>query len=249
MTPVKTPLQPPLKSTPPPQKPRGAEKPTPVVASLWTKLGKMLHTVLRHMTIRSFKNRMSLQEYQTARGIVYTAIFLYVLIGHTALKITIRWLGDVCTHIYMFCFLILAAYMFILIVSINVLRLHDIGRSGYWVLSPIFFIYKFFMGIDEEEGEPGSNQWGVNPTEQALSAGQNILPCPDDVRNLYMHATRQNNSSASYELGRRYFYGCGIVKSPLLAMRWLVKAANAGNPEALQFIATLTTSTPNKTTI
>lgn len=188
---------------------------------------------------------MSLQEYQTARGIIYTTVFLYVLIGTIVHKAAIRWLGDSFITTYQACFIILSIYLLVLIIGMNVRRLHDIGHSALWVLSPIFFIRKFYMGIDEDEGEPGQNSWGANPTETRYEPTENIPPCPPDIHDLYKRAVRNNDSSACYELGKRYFFGDGIQRNAILAMHWLQKGAHSGSTDALLFLNSL--SAPNST--
>jgi uncharacterized membrane protein YhaH (DUF805 family) len=47
-------------------------------------------------------------------------------------------------------------------ISVGVRRMHDIGRSGWWLLVPIVnLIFMFF------DSQPGSNEYGANPKEVA----------------------------------------------------------------------------------
>jgi uncharacterized membrane protein YhaH (DUF805 family) len=49
-------------------------------------------------------------------------------------------------------------------VGVSIRRLHDTGRSGWWLLicliPPIGLVIIYFMAL---EGEPGSNMYGPNP--------------------------------------------------------------------------------------
>jgi uncharacterized membrane protein YhaH (DUF805 family) len=62
--------------------------------------------------------------------------------------------------------------MFIPGLAVTVRRLHDTGRSGWWVLVGLipvigFIILLVFMVLDSQ---PASNQWGPNPKEAAPAA-------------------------------------------------------------------------------
>jgi uncharacterized membrane protein YhaH (DUF805 family) len=47
-------------------------------------------------------------------------------------------------------------------ISVGVRRMHDIGRSGWWILVPIVnLVFTFF------DSQPGTNEYGVNPKEVA----------------------------------------------------------------------------------
>ncbi len=53
-------------------------------------------------------------------------------------------------------------------VGVGIRRLHDTGRSGWWILlanSPLFFIYYYFMVLD---GDPGGNIYGESPKESYM---------------------------------------------------------------------------------
>jgi len=56
-------------------------------------------------------------------------------------------------------------------IAVSVRRLHDTGRSGWWLLVGLVpligsIILLVFM---IEDGKPGSNAWGANPKEQAAT--------------------------------------------------------------------------------
>ena len=53
-------------------------------------------------------------------------------------------------------------------VGVGIRRLHDTGRSGWWILlanSPLFFIYYYFMILD---GDSGGNIYGESPKESYM---------------------------------------------------------------------------------
>ena len=53
-------------------------------------------------------------------------------------------------------------------VGVGIRRLHDTGRSGWWILlanSPLFFIYYYFMVLD---GDSGGNIYGESPKESYM---------------------------------------------------------------------------------
>ena len=53
-------------------------------------------------------------------------------------------------------------------VGVGIRRLHDTGRSGWWVLlanSPLLFIYYYFMIL---EGDSGGNIYGESPKESYM---------------------------------------------------------------------------------
>jgi uncharacterized membrane protein YhaH (DUF805 family) len=60
--------------------------------------------------------------------------------------------------------LIVALGLLIPSISVGVRRLHDIGRSGWWILVPIVnLVFMFF------DSQPGTNEYGANPKEVAAS--------------------------------------------------------------------------------
>lgn len=52
--------------------------------------------------------------------------------------------------------------------AVGVRRMHDIGRSGWWVLTSLIPIW--FLVLACFESKPGTNQWGPNPKGQAAPA-------------------------------------------------------------------------------
>jgi len=56
-------------------------------------------------------------------------------------------------------------------IAVGVRRLHDVGKSGWWLLIGLIPIigglYLLYLMI--KDGQPGTNQWGFNPkTENAV---------------------------------------------------------------------------------
>jgi uncharacterized membrane protein YhaH (DUF805 family) len=48
-------------------------------------------------------------------------------------------------------------------IAVSIRRLHDIDRSGWWVLSVIVPVVLLFMMV--LDGKPGPNQYGFNPKD------------------------------------------------------------------------------------
>ncbi len=61
-----------------------------------------------------------------------------------------------------FCFediaFIVAIILIIPLLAVTARRLHDVGRSGWWMLCPILPIFWVF-----KDSDVGSNQWGISP--------------------------------------------------------------------------------------
>jgi uncharacterized membrane protein YhaH (DUF805 family) len=49
-------------------------------------------------------------------------------------------------------------------IAVGIRRMHDLGRSGWWIICPIVNIVFLFI-----DSQPGSNEYGPNPKE-AISA-------------------------------------------------------------------------------
>jgi uncharacterized membrane protein YhaH (DUF805 family) len=59
-------------------------------------------------------------------------------------------------------------------IAVTIRRLHDTGRSGWWILIgfvPIigFFVMLYFLFQDSE---PGANEYGPNPKQSEFTSGQ-----------------------------------------------------------------------------
>jgi len=53
-------------------------------------------------------------------------------------------------------------------IGVGIRRLHDSGKSGWWILaanSPIFFIYYYFMLLDSDDG---GNLYGESPKDSYI---------------------------------------------------------------------------------
>ena len=141
------------------------------------------------------------------------------------------------------------AYVAVLAISVNVRRLHDVGRSGWWTLVPVFFLIKNSLLHLDEDGEPGANAWGVNEEEQsAATEPAGDMPVPEGVAlpplmeqkeltALYRSAAWEGKPAARFKLAMCYFYGrSGTVQNRSLAFRWLYKAFESKSPEASVFL-------------
>lgn len=50
-------------------------------------------------------------------------------------------------------------------IAVSIRRMHDTGRSGWWVLINLIPIlgWLIFLFFTVQDSEPGSNDWGPNP--------------------------------------------------------------------------------------
>jgi uncharacterized membrane protein YhaH (DUF805 family) len=56
-------------------------------------------------------------------------------------------------------------------IAVTIRRLHDIDRSGWWVLIGLVPLAGVIVLIvfAAKDGQPGSNQYGTNPKEEAIA--------------------------------------------------------------------------------
>lgn len=133
---------------------------------------------------------------------------------------------------------LLCSYLLYLLMDISRLRLHDIGRSGWWVGIPIFFLIRLWLGL-EMEGEPGENKWGINEQEGALKGGMKGIGASKMITFVYRCAAYSENDRAQCLLGRLYLDGHRIKEDKQLAVSWLFRAAEKNNKKALEIIHSL----------
>jgi len=68
--------------------------------------------------------------------------------------------------------------MFLPALGVTIRRLHDIGKSGWWILFVLVPVVGaiFVIVWEATEGQPGSNKYGPNPKETANA--QQPAPAP-----------------------------------------------------------------------
>lgn len=178
--------------------------------------------------------RLSLRKFLEIRWRACCIFGVLGLLTAFAQKIVYRWCELETDVIFKGVIIFLSIYLFVYVTCLNVRRLHDIGRRGYWVYLPIYWFYKHFLGV-ESDGEPGNNRWGPNSEEPTLP--QNALsPSPEEqekVRQLYRRAAWNDDAEAQAELATRYFQGKCVACSHALALRWLIRSLEQKNQTAL----------------
>ena len=106
-----------------------------------------------------FKGRARRKEY-------WMFYLFYVIFGLAVTVLDILLFG---TAIYSWGLLYLVYFFALLIpyIAVSVRRLHDIGKSGWWLL--IMFIpiagIIWLIVLLATDGEKGENKWGTNPKE------------------------------------------------------------------------------------
>lgn len=65
---------------------------------------------------------------------------------------------------------IFAVALFLPFLSVSVRRMHDIGKSGFWVLIQILPIIGniIFIALTLLDSKPGDNKYGPNPKEELV---------------------------------------------------------------------------------
>ena len=91
-------------------------------------------------------------------------------------------------------------------VGVGIRRLHDTGRSGWWVLlanSPLLFIYYYFMIPD---GDSGGNIYGESPKESYMDRIMKDVDIENDS-NIYSSSARGGGSINLSDLDPEKIFG------------------------------------------
>ena len=91
-------------------------------------------------------------------------------------------------------------------VGVGIRRLHDTGRSGWWVLlanSPLLFVYYYFMIL---EGDSGGNIYGESPKESYMDRIMKDVDIENDS-NIYSSSTRGGGSINLSDLDPEKIFG------------------------------------------
>lgn len=192
-----------------------------------------------HYMIPGFRGRLSLADYLEIRGFFYGLLVMLAFgysIGRHALR---YWYGEMGLVFIVYPMLLMLIYSYVCLMALHVRRLHDVGRRGWWVLSPLFLLQMFFLDVDDE-GEPGVNKWGRNPMERG-EAGACREKEARLVKQLYRRAVASADAKAQFKIGRFYFAGrMGLPEDKAQAMRWVMMARDHGYEPALRFVDGLT---------
>ena len=89
-------------------------------------------------------------------------------------------------------------------VGVGIRRLHDTGRSGWWVLlanSPLLFIYYYFMIL---EGDSGGNIYGESPKESYMDR---IMKDNENDSSLYSQSPDGSRSFSFTDLDPEKLFG------------------------------------------
>lgn len=99
-----------------------------------------------------------LQNYATFSGRARRSEYWYFFLFNCVAAFVIGFIGGL-TQIY-FLGIIYSLAVFIPGIAVGVRRMHDVGKSGWFLLIPIYNLILAFT-----EGEKGTNQYGVDPKE------------------------------------------------------------------------------------
>lgn len=186
-----------------------------------------------------FKGRLSLNDYINVRGFFYGALVILSFIYSIGKHVLRYWWGEEGIALLVYLLFPLLIYVYMCLMALHVRRLHDVGRRGWWVLSPVFLLQMFFLDVDDE-GEPGVNKWGRNPMERG-EAGACRTKEARLVKQLYRRAVASADAKAQFKIGRFYFAGrMGLPEDKAQAMRWVMMARDHGYEPAQRFVDGLT---------
>ena len=86
--------------------------------------------------------------------------------------------------------------------GVGIRRLHDTGRSGWWILamnSPIFFIYYYFMLID---GDISANIYGESPKDSYMDKIMRDEEPENNNENVFNKDRNRSFSFPSFDPGK-----------------------------------------------
>ena len=114
-----------------------------------------------------------------ARRAEYWNFFLFNLLGLLAIVALIFVLGSISESLATIGILAYAAWglgLFIPGLAVAVRRLHDTGKSGWWILVSLIplagIVLIVFMCIDSD---PGTNAYGPNPKEENYNVSDHLV--------------------------------------------------------------------------
>lgn len=101
----------------------------------------------------TFSGRARRKEYWMFALVNFLISFLLGFVfGFTSALLGLgEWLSNSITAIYTLAVLVPA-------IAVGVRRMHDIGRSGWWILFPVVNLVLLCF-----DGQPGDNEYGPNP--------------------------------------------------------------------------------------
>jgi uncharacterized membrane protein YhaH (DUF805 family) len=98
-----------------------------------------------------------------ARRKEYWMFFLFNLIIAIAIGFVTGFLGGMLgmgTGLSRTVSIIYSLAVFIPSIAVAIRRMHDLGRSGWWILFPLVNVVFLFL-----DSQPGENEYGPNPKE------------------------------------------------------------------------------------
>jgi len=114
-----------------------------------------------------FEGRASRMEYWMFT-LIHAVIFLALEVAFLALSAL--HLSAIGIPLFLACFIYALAAIFPGL-SVSVRRLHDLGKSGWWMLFALVPLGAFILMVFFTFGsEPGSNQYGLGPKPAAPAA-------------------------------------------------------------------------------
>ena len=102
-----------------------------------------------------------LQNYATFSGRARRSEYWYFFLFNIIISFGLSFVGGLSNTSIIS--LIYALAVFIPSIAVGIRRMHDVGKSGWFLLIPI---YNLILACTE--GQQGNNKWGQNPKEASV---------------------------------------------------------------------------------
>jgi uncharacterized membrane protein YhaH (DUF805 family) len=102
-----------------------------------------------------------LQNYATFSGRARRSEYWYFFLFNIIISFVLSFVGGLSNTSIIS--LIYALAVFIPSIAVGIRRMHDVGKSGWFLLIPI---YNLILACTE--GQQGNNKWGQNPKEASV---------------------------------------------------------------------------------
>ena len=120
----------------------------------------------------------AIKKYAVFTGRARRSEYWYFVLFNFLAAIVVVFLGGLFNDRDQTLYRLYVLAMFLPALGVTIRRLHDIGKSGWWILFVLVPVVGaiFVIVWEATEGQPGSNKYGLNPKETANA--QQPAPAP-----------------------------------------------------------------------
>ncbi len=113
------------------------------------------------------------QKYADFNGRAPRSEYWWFVLAYAIAYVVLAVIGSILGRIGMFLPLLLALAVFIPAIAVSIRRLHDVDKSGWWLLIALvpFVGGLILLYFTVQRGTIGPNQFGEDPLPQAITAG------------------------------------------------------------------------------